>query len=101
MEKLLVRSNFSFSHSVLKRLVLQTLINQGLFGKELVVLLFTWYKFYLQKMQQNLDLLTHYRLLTNSKSSCKIFDIQFVSNAFVLDSAICNFWQALFNSDSV
>ena len=34
-EKLLVMSNFSFSHSVFKRLVLQTLKNQGLFGKEL------------------------------------------------------------------
>ena len=31
-EKLLVTSNFSFSHSVFKRLVLQTGINQGLFG---------------------------------------------------------------------
>ena len=34
-EKLLVMSNFSFSHSVLERLVLQTHIKQGLFGKEL------------------------------------------------------------------
>ena len=34
-EKLLVTSNFSFSHSVFKRLVLQTRKNQGLFGKEL------------------------------------------------------------------
>ena len=34
-EKLLVTSNFSFSHSVYKRLVLQTLKNQGLFGKGL------------------------------------------------------------------
>ena len=34
-EKLLVTSNFSFSHSVFKRLVLQTHKNQGLFGKEL------------------------------------------------------------------
>ena len=32
-EKLLVMSNFSFSHSVFKRLVLQTRKNQGLFGK--------------------------------------------------------------------
>ena len=35
MEKLLVTSNFSFSHSVFKRLVLQTHKNQGLFGKGL------------------------------------------------------------------
>ena len=34
-EKLLVTSNFSFSHGVFKRLVLQTCKNQGLFGKGL------------------------------------------------------------------
>ena len=34
-EKLLVMSNFSFSLSVFKRLVLQTRKNQGLFGKGL------------------------------------------------------------------
>ena len=34
-ENLLVMSNFSFSHSVFKRLVLQTCKNQGLFGKGL------------------------------------------------------------------
>ena len=34
-EKLLVTSNFSFSHSVFKGLVLQTCKNQGLFGKGL------------------------------------------------------------------
>ena len=34
-EKLLIMSNFSFSLSVLKRLVLQTCKNQGLFGKGL------------------------------------------------------------------
>ena len=34
-EKLLVTSNFSFSHSVFKRLVLQIRKNQGLFGKGL------------------------------------------------------------------
>ena len=35
-EELLVSSNFSFSHSVFKRLVLQTRKNQGLFGKGLI-----------------------------------------------------------------
>ena len=35
MEKLLAMSNFSFSHSVFKRLVLQTGKNLGLFGKGL------------------------------------------------------------------
>ena len=34
-EKLLITSNFSFSHSVFKRLVLQTHENQGLLGKGL------------------------------------------------------------------
>ena len=36
-EKLLIASNFSFSHSVFKRPVLQTRKNQGLFGKGLNV----------------------------------------------------------------
>ena len=35
MEKLLIMSNFSFSHSVFKSLELQTRKNQGLFGKGL------------------------------------------------------------------
>ena len=35
-EKLLVTSNFSFSHSVFKSLVRQTRKNQGLFGKGLI-----------------------------------------------------------------
>ena len=35
-EKLLVTSNFSFSHSVFKRLVVQTRKNRGLFGKGLI-----------------------------------------------------------------
>ena len=34
-EKLLVTSNFSFSHSVFKRPVVQTRKDQGLFGKGL------------------------------------------------------------------
>ena len=34
-EKLLVTSNFSFSHSVFKKHVLETRKNQGLFGKGL------------------------------------------------------------------
>ena len=38
MEKLLVTTNFSFSHSVFKRLALQTRKNQGLFGKGLTPL---------------------------------------------------------------
>ena len=39
-EKLLVTSNFSISNSVLKRLVLQTCKNQGLFGNELKFVFF-------------------------------------------------------------
>ena len=35
-EELLVTSNFSFSHSVFKRLALQTFKIQGLFGKGLI-----------------------------------------------------------------
>ena len=35
-EKLIVTSNFSFSQSVFKRLVLQTHKNKGLFGKGLI-----------------------------------------------------------------
>ena len=36
-EKLLIMSNFSFSNSVFKRLLLQTRTNQGLFGKGLTL----------------------------------------------------------------
>ena len=36
-EKLLVMSNFCFSHSVFKRLDLQTPKSQGLFGKGLII----------------------------------------------------------------
>ena len=38
-KKLLVTSNFSFSHSVFKRLVLETHKNQGLFGKGLKLMI--------------------------------------------------------------
>ena len=50
-EKLLVTSNFSFSHSVFKRLLLQTRKNQGLFGKRLILCTFS-------------------RILINEKLSC-------------------------------
>ena len=36
-EKLLITSNFSFSHSVFKTLILQTHKNKGLFGKGLTL----------------------------------------------------------------
>ena len=52
-EKLLVMSNLSFSHSVFKRLLLQALKNQGLFGKGLKWTSRIWYqsftKFWLLK----------------------------------------------------
>ena len=35
-EKLLITSNFSFTYSVFKRLVLETFKNHGLLGKELM-----------------------------------------------------------------
>ena len=37
-ENLLVTSNFSFSHSVFKRLVVQTCKNQGLFGNMAIIM---------------------------------------------------------------
>ena len=40
--EMLVTSNFSFSYSVFKRLVLQTRKNQGLFGKGLTKILFVF-----------------------------------------------------------
>ena len=51
-EKLLVTSNFSFSHSVFKRLVQQTRKNQGLFGKGL------------KEFQESLDRCTDHRDIT-------------------------------------
>ena len=54
MEKLLVTSNFSYSHSVFKRLVLKTSKNRGLFVKGLkqlqmtVSLWFKWCRFSLR-----------------------------------------------------
>ena len=50
-EKLLITSNFSFSHSVFKRLVLQTRENLGLFGKGLIYI-FCW-------MQENANIALH------------------------------------------
>ena len=44
-EKLLVTSNFSFSHSVFKRLALQTRKNQGLFGKGFRIMAQNFVKF--------------------------------------------------------
>ena len=50
-EKLLVMSNFSFSHSVFKRLVLQTHKNKGLFGKGCLTLSQTSPGFYVFAVQ--------------------------------------------------
>ena len=51
-EKLLVTSNFSFSRSVFKRLVLQTRKNQGLFGKGL------------KELQETMDMFTGHHNIT-------------------------------------
>ena len=45
-EKLLIKSNFSFSHSVFKRLIMETRENQGLFGKELTLYKITNFRFF-------------------------------------------------------
>ena len=45
-EKLLITSNFSFSHSVFKRLKVQTRKNQGLFGKGLKWCIREWVNTY-------------------------------------------------------
>ena len=45
-EKLHVTSNFSFSHNVFKRLVLQTRKNQGLFGEELILYLICQFNYF-------------------------------------------------------
>ena len=50
-------SNFSFSHSVFKRLVLQTRKNQGLFGKELNIAMLT--KIYKSKINLLLLIYQH------------------------------------------
>ena len=52
-EKLLVTSNFSFSNSVFKRLILQTRKNQGLFGKELT--LYQTTKFWTSPSRKTVD----------------------------------------------
>ena len=52
-EKLLVTSNFFFSHSVFKRFVLQTRKNQVLFGKGLTLF---WYMYIIWDHALNLFL---------------------------------------------
>ena len=53
-EKLHIRSNFSFSCSVFKRLILQTCKNQGLFGKGLTLsLLMTTQKDFVDSVDQD------------------------------------------------
>ena len=56
-EKLLVTSNFSFSHGFFKRLALQTRKNQGLFGKELTGPLPKQYLDLKQQMQSTLKII--------------------------------------------
>ena len=53
-EKFLIMSNFSFSNSVFRRLILQTRKNQGLFGKVLMRLCDAWYQTWYQKLLHNI-----------------------------------------------
>ena len=62
-EKLLITSNFSFSHSVFKRLVLQTSKNQGMFGKGLNLKLLSANSFSLEE-SKICHLLTHSHTMT-------------------------------------
>ena len=55
-EKLLITSNFSFSHGVFKRLELQTCKNQGLFGKELRLRMLKGHRTSFNSLPQNPDL---------------------------------------------
>ena len=57
--KLLVTSNFDFSHSVFKRLVLQTRENQGMFGKGLKRLL-----------RSDNYVVLHFRLILRNVRAC-------------------------------
>ena len=77
-EKLLVTRNFSFSHSVFKRIVLQTRKNQGLFGKGLkdFMIQITW-----KTLWEKVKLLIY-------KHFWLSFDLDFWPKAFVL-------WQTL------
>ena len=63
MEKLLVMSNFSFSHRIFKRLVHQTRKNKSLFGKGLKHYLTNKSVFCLQPTEVNLHLIIHYNSL--------------------------------------
>ena len=104
MEKLHVTSNFSISHSVFERLVLQTRKNQGLFGKGLMIQWLTpfenivrkekkptgyqhllhfsqWFLFY----EKNLSsFIISFKnpcrwLILNESKICPFFNVQFIS----------------------
>ena len=64
-ENLLVLSNFCFSHSVFKRIVLQTHENQGLYGKGLIL---TGLKFY--SIVRDINFLQYDRILDTCIKEC-------------------------------
>ena len=65
-EKLLVTSDFSFSHSVFNRLELQTRKNQGLFGKGL-----SSNTFFLDDLRSSSSLGAHKQVLVSLWSVCQ------------------------------
>ena len=86
MEKLLVTSNFSFSYSVFKRLVLQTRQNQGLSVKGLNVAEMTI--FLLVKSIKQCGKWKKYWLPALSPFStmfCKVFSLRVVKNRDCVD----------------
>ena len=76
-EKLVVLSNFSFSLSVFKRLVLQTRKNQGLFGKGLRALppfhRHGLYMYISNCTQEHSEISTYCNLMRNSSCESKKF----------------------------
>ena len=95
-EKLLVTSNFSFSRSVFKRLVLQTRKNQGLFGKGLTNY-HTMLHFEAPKIYSGGKVWEKEKLLVTSNFSFShnvfylIWSLFFILRA--LENVVCNLFQ--------
>ena len=69
-EKLLITSNFSFSHSVFKRRVLQTRKNQGLFGKGLKGFFSRVIKTFSMRLKKNLPFFFPFHFIGDLTFSC-------------------------------